>query len=131
MSANPHREAYRPWWRLLAQAMVAAAADPAEDPIKLGELARTRRHARWTSPTDDKAGIFLCDAAGSLADAFAQSPTIRRRTALADLVRGAGEILGDLLDATDPAQAAAPAATSPAGRAPGQRLKLWYAGGDD
>jgi hypothetical protein len=113
-----HRDHYRPKWRMLAQAAIAAAADPASEPHDLAGLVRAYRGERgWISPTEDRAVAYLGAALVEASAAYATAGAIKARCGLADFLRAGAAALGEVLDRSAP-----PAPYE----APG-RLRLWWA----
>ena len=112
MSAAPMRQRvrdlFRPKWRLLTQTAIAAIGGGEAERRQLERLAKAAR-TDWPMPTEDRAEGFLCMALFSLSRAFAERDAgAAWREAMAPCLRGLAEALGDVLDATAPAEAAAP-----------------------
>lgn len=101
-----HRDHYRAKWRELSMIAVVAARDVTEP--QAGLLATVAGYDQWLAPTPDKSAGYACQALVDVARAFVHAATIKRRAVLADLLTAAAGVVGDILDATDPA-APAPA----------------------
>lgn len=101
----PESARFRPYWRQLAQRASACAADPRIDRYDLRALGRTRE---TVCPSADRAEVLACGALKAVALAFEAETGLARRAALAPALAVFAAAVGDILDATDPANEPVP-----------------------
>lgn len=106
--AQSARDAERHRWRALTQAAIAAAADPMSATLSNRLAIPVAMAKDYVLPTGERAEDLKCVALIHAGRAFVAQPNGERRAVCAGALRACAELVGDLLDATDPAGAPEP-----------------------
>lgn len=104
MTVTPSaRNHYRASWRTLVLCSHAACA--ATGAVDLGELRQHAVHAaKWITPTPDLGEMAACAALAATAYAYSRQARAAQRAAMAGALGVLAEMVGDILDASAPAE---------------------------